>query len=137
MHIVSVKYKDFNGNEKTKECYFNFSESELIEMELSINGGISEMIRRASQAEDGATIMATFKEMILKSYGIKSIDGDRFEKSEKIRNDFYQSNAYNSLFIDLVTDADKAANFINALVPPDFIKNIEEKLAAAKAKKQM
>ena len=135
MHIVTVNYEDFNGNKRTKECYFNFSEAEVIEMETSINGGISEMISRAAKAEDGATIMKTFKDFILKSYGVKSLDGERFEKSDAIRDSFYQSNAYNVLFTDLVTDATKASNFINALVPPELLKNVQDKIEAAKAHK--
>ena len=135
MHIVTVKYKDFNGNEKSKECYFNLSESELVEMEMSVAGGIYEMIDRAAKADDGATIMKSFKDIILRSYGVKSPDGDRFMKNDEIRDSFYQSNAYNALFMDLVTDANKASAFINALIPPDFIKNIEAKLEAAKAAK--
>lgn len=132
MHIVTVNYEDFNGNKKSKELYFNLSESELIEMEMSTAGGIYEMINRASKAEDGATIMKSFKDIILRSYGVKSLDGDRFVKSDEIRDSFCQSNAYNTLFMDLVTDANKASAFINSLIPPEFLKKLEAKLEAAK-----
>lgn len=119
MHKETITYTDFNGVEKTKDYYFHLSKSELTEMEASIAGGMSTMLTNIVNAVDGPSIMANFKKLILKSYGIKHADGDRFEKSEAISEAFSQSPAYDILFEKIVTNAEFAANFTNALLPVD------------------
>ena len=117
MLTKSITYTDFNGNERTDECLFHFSESELMEMEMSTSGGLANMLTRIIQAQDAPAIMENFKKIILKSYGKKSPDGQRFEKSEAISTAFSQTGAYDKLFMELVTDSKKATEFINAVIP--------------------
>lgn len=61
--------------------------------------------------------MEIFESLIKMSYGRKSLDGRKFEKTEEIWNDFYQTEAYSILFTELVTDARKAAEFVNKIIP--------------------
>lgn len=113
----TITYTDYNGNERTEDHYFNLTKAEVVEMEMGINGGYTEMINRIISAQDAPTIMKTFKEFISKSYGIKSLDGIRFEKSEEISNAFMQTEAYSVLFMELCTNAGAAAEFVNAIIP--------------------
>ena len=111
-----IGYIDFNGNERKEEFYFHLSEAEAAEMELSVNGGLTAMIQRIVSAQDNSTIIKIFKELILKSYGVKSLDGRTFEKSEKISKEFEQTPAYNELFLELSRDSKKAADFFNGVI---------------------
>ena len=104
--------------------YFNLSKAEIMEMELSTAGGLSGMIQNIVKTQDGPAIMKIFKDIILKSYGKKSPDGKRFEKSEEISKAFEQTEAYSVLFMELVTDADAAAAFVNGIIPSDVAKEI-------------
>lgn len=113
----TITYTDFNGTERTEDFYFNLTKAEVVEMEMGVNGGYSEMIQRIVAAQDAPTIMKTFKEFIRKSYGVKSLDGVRFQKSEEISDAFMQSEAYSVLFMELCTDADAASRFIQAILP--------------------
>lgn len=113
----TITFKDFNGNERTEDFYFNLTEAEVTEMELSVEGGLVEMINRIVAAQDGKQIIATLKDFILRSYGEKSPDGRRFVKSQEIRDKFEQTNAYSKLFMELATDANAASAFVNAVVP--------------------
>ena len=113
----TITYRDFEGVERKEDHYFHFSDSEIMEMENSVAGGLANKLTRIIEAQDGPEIMKNFKEIILKAYGIKSADGRRFEKSEEISTAFSQTGAYDKLFIELVTDAKAAADFINAIVP--------------------
>ena len=61
-----------------------------------------------------------FKGLILDSYGEKSADGIQFEKSDSIRKRFEQSEAYSELFMELATNSESAANFINGIIPKDL-----------------
>lgn len=115
----TITYTDYNGLERTEDFYFNLSQAELMEMELGTNGGMAEMIKRIVSAQDAPSIIKIFKEIILKAYGVKSPDGKRFEKSKEITSAFEQTEAYSQLFVELATDAEKASEFINGVVPND------------------
>lgn len=110
-------YTDFNGVERTEDHYFNLSKAELMEMELSTTGGLAEMINKIVAAQDAPAIVKIFKELVLKAYGQKSADGRRFIKSKELSDEFSQTEAYSQLFMELATDADAAAAFVNGIVP--------------------
>ena len=111
----TMTYTDYNGEEITEDFYFNLNKAELIELELSATGGLEATIKRLMQEKNGKEIIAIFKELILKSYGIKTIDG-KFKKSPEISKDFSETAAYPELFMELASDADAAAAFVNGLV---------------------
>lgn len=111
-------YTDYNGVERTEDHYFNLSKAELMEMELSTTGGLAEMINKIVAAQDAPAIVKVFKELVLKAYGQKSADGRRFIKSKELSDEFAQTEAYSQLFMELATDADAAAKFVNGIVPP-------------------
>lgn len=110
-------YTDYNGVERTEDHYFNLSKAELMEMELSTTGGLAEMINNIVAAQDAPAIVKIFKELVLKAYGKKSPDGRRFIKSQELADEFSQTEAYSQLFMELATDADAAAKFVNGIVP--------------------
>lgn len=112
-----IKYEDYAGNVRKEDFYFNLTQAEITEMELSMAGGLVQHINKITTAQDGAEIMKIFKDIILKAYGEKSADGKRFIKSEELATAFSQTEAYSQLFMTLVTDADAAAAFINGIVP--------------------
>lgn len=112
-----ITYVDFNGETRTEVFYFNLMKSEIAEMELSTEGGLSEKIKKVVDAKDATAILAIFKELIMKAYGKKSEDGKRFIKNEEIKNEFVQSEAYSVLFMELATNSDAASAFINGVVP--------------------
>lgn len=110
-------YNDFNDLSRTEDFYFNLTQAEVTEMELSVDGGLVEMINRIVAAKDGKQIIALFKDIVLRAYGEKSPDGKRFIKTPEIRDAFAQTQAYSDLFMELATDAQKAAEFVNGIVP--------------------
>lgn len=113
----TISYEDFNGLKRKEDFYFNLTEAELTEMELSTEGGLKEQTKRMLASKDGAAIIKFFKDIVLNSYGQKSLDGRNFIKNDKIREDFASTNAYSILFMELATDADKAAEFVNGIIP--------------------
>lgn len=113
----TIKYLDYNENERTEDFYFNLSQAEVSEMELSIEGGLVNKIERIVAAQDGGAILRLFKEIILKAYGEKSPDGKRFIKSEELSTAFSQTEAFSQLFMSLATNPEQAAEFVNGVVP--------------------
>lgn len=112
-----IKYEDYNGVEREEPFYFNLSKAEMLEMQMSINGGFEEMINQIIAEQDSAKIMEIFKQIILKAYGKKDLDGRRFIKSEELSKEFTETEAYSELIMELATDADKAADFIKGIMP--------------------
>lgn len=115
----TITYVDYNDVERTEDFYFNLSKAELMEIEMSTSGGLVEMINRIVSAQDAPAIIKVFKDLILKAYGVKSLDGKRFEKSDKLRTEFEQTEAYSQLFMELSTDADAASKFVNGIMPSE------------------
>lgn len=120
MLIKKIKYTDFNGDEREEEFYFNLSKAELMEMELSTSGGLEATIRQIINQRDNKKIVGLFKDLILNSYGVKSPDGKKFVKSQELRDEFMQTNAYSELFMELATDEKKASAFVNGIIDPSL-----------------
>ena len=118
----TITYHDYNGVEYTQDFYFNLSKAEIMEMELGTTGGLAEMIQKIVAAQDAPSIIKVFKDLILKSYGEKSADGKRFIKSDEISTAFSQTEAYSELFMELATNAEAAAAFVNGIVPAEMAK---------------
>ena len=116
----TITYRDYNDNERTEDFYFNLTKAELTEMELSTTGGLAEMIQNIINTQDTPKIFKVFKDLVLAAYGEKSADGKRFVKTEELRESFAQTEAYSELFMELATDAEAAAAFVNGIVPKDL-----------------
>lgn len=116
----TITYTDYNGETRKEDFYFNMTRAEVTEMELSIDGGLSDMIKRVTEAKDVPTIIKIFKDLVLKAYGVKSPDGKRFIKSKELSEEFSQTEAYSDLFMELATDSASAAAFVNGIMPQDI-----------------
>lgn len=127
MYTIPITYEDYNGNQRTENFMFNLTKAEIVEMELSTEGGFGERIQHIVDARDTPTLIKIFKELILKSYGVKSADGRRFEKSEQLSTEFSQTEAFSQLYVKLATDADAATSFINNIVPRDVAEQVKAK----------
>lgn len=113
----TIKYKDFDDNEREDTFYFNLTKAECMEMELSTSGGLEKTVQRIMESKDTKMIMEIFKDLILKAYGEKSPDGKYFYKSPEISAKFASTEAYSELFMELSSDADAASKFFNGIVP--------------------
>ena len=122
----TIKYVDYNGVEREEDFYFDLSKAEITEMELSQDGGMSNLIQKIVNTTDRPSLIKIFKQLILKSYGEKSADGRRFIKSEQLSTEFTQTPAYSELFMELATDEKAAANFINSIVPQEISEKSKE-----------
>lgn len=137
----TIKYKDFNEVEHTEDFYFNLSKAELLEMEMTAPGeSMADHLKGIVDSGNKQLIMDTFKSIIFRAYGEKTEDGKRFDKSDEKAMNFANSAAYHELFVELVTDARAAADFINGVVPPEVAQSAastaEDKRIAALANMQ-
>lgn len=111
-----IAYVDYDGNPREEEFYFNLSEAEILEMELTTTGGLEQMIRNIIAAQDTPRLVTIFKDLVLRAYGVKSPDGRRFIKTEELKKEFEQTEAYSKLFVELATNDKAAADFVNGVI---------------------
>ncbi len=127
MLIRKIKYTDFLDNEREEEFYFNLSKSEIIKW-LTTEGGytIDAVLQKMIETENVKDLVGTFESLIMMSYGERSLDGKSFIKSEEVKEKFRYSAAYDALFMELVGDAKKAAEFFNGICPPDLAQEVDK-----------
>lgn len=122
----TIKYTDYNGVERNEDFWFNLTNAELMELELSTSGGLTETIKKIVSTQDTPAIMKLFKDLILRSYGEKSADGKHFIKidddGKMLNNKFSQTEAYSILFTELAQDDKAASEFVNGIVPAETAK---------------
>jgi hypothetical protein len=121
----TITYEDFNGETTSEELFFHLSKAELVELEMSHEGGLSASLQKIVDSQDGKAIIAEFKSIILNSYGKRSEDGRRFIKNQTMRDEFESSEAYSTLFMELVTNTDAAIEFINGVIPKGMAEEAE------------
>ena len=119
----TIIYTDYNGNERTENFYFNLSKAELMEMELGISGGYTEMLTSIIEVQDVPTLIKIWKDLILNAYGEKTADGKRFVKSKEMAEAFSQTEAYSDLFMELATNTDAAIEFAKGIMPAELVVN--------------
>ncbi len=130
MITKTIKYTDYNGVEREENFLFNLSKAELMEMEMGTTGGLTEMIKKIIETQDQPSIIKIFKELVLKAYGEKSADGKRFVKidseGQPLSKAFSETEAYSILFMELATDSNKAAEFVNGIIPGDLAEKTKD-----------
>lgn len=130
MLTKTYTYIDYNGNERTETNLFNLSKAEMLEMELSTENGLTDMVQEIIKSNDSARIVEVFKDIILKSYGVKSPDGRRFIKTKELRDEFASTEFYSILFTELATNSETAAAFINGIVADNVAKETTNTLVS-------
>lgn len=126
----TIKYTDYNGEERVEDFYFNLTKAELVEMEFSESGGLKNLLMKISAEKDTVRIADFFKQIILKAYGEKSADGKRFMKKDEngkpLSVAFSETEAYSELYMELASDDKAAAAFVTGIIPADVAKEVNK-----------
>lgn len=129
----ALTYENFNGEQVTDTLYFNLTSTELISLESSYEGGLEQAIKQIIENENVREIISQFQKIILMAYGQRTEDGKRFIKSDKIKEEFSQTAAYDALFMELASDPEKATIFINAIIPKKLVEEVAKAGPALKS----
>lgn len=127
MFKKTITYTDYDGNERTEDFRFNLSKAEYVMFENSVIGGMSKEIERAMTMQNGPRILEIFKDLVDRSYGVKTADGRRFMKSPELLQEFRETEAYVNLFMELVTDPEAGKAFLRGVSPSDMIAELDKK----------
>ena len=137
----TVTYTDFDGNERTETHYFNLTQTELIDMAMDLPGDVKETFGDDPSKVDqealgielmnkigGQGIIGFIKDVVQKSYGIKSEDGRRFIKDERITKEFTQTLAYDAIIMEFMSNDVAAAEFINKIIPASVLEKMTKNM---------
>jgi hypothetical protein len=148
----TINYEDFDGNKQVEDAYFNLTKTELIEMAIDLPDDVSNSVGTDPDKVDEeaavAKIMETMgkkgilkfiKDLVLKSYGIKSEDGKRFIKEDEngkpLSREFSQTMAFEAIMEEFLSDDIAAAAFVNGVIPASAADKVPQ-LKATKTKAQ-
>jgi len=123
----TMTYADIDGNPITKDFYFNMTKAELLKLEFSEDAGFSKKIERIQKPNaKGGEILETFDDILRHSFGIRR--GDEFVKPVGAFEEFQTTEAYSDLLFEIATDAVKAANFTNAVMPASLLAEVQDEI---------
>lgn len=117
----TIKYTDYDGIERSEPFYFHLNKVEIMKMDARYPGGLVKTIQALDAEKDPDKVIELFEDLILSSYGVKSSDGNRFmkvdENGNKLSVVFSQTEAFVELYMELISDAKAAAEFMNGILP--------------------
>lgn len=127
MLAKTIKYTDYNGVEREEVFYFHLSKADVIKW-ITTNGNytLDTVLEKMIRTENAKDLVNEFDTLIMMAYGEKSLDGKRFIKSQEVKDAFRESEAYSVLFMELISDAKKAAEFFNKIIPSDLAAEVSK-----------
>lgn len=127
MFAKTVKYTDFDGNEREETYYFHLTKEQLM-FWLSTNSDytLDKLLLDLGKKGDLKGTLTVFKELILDSYGEKTLDGRGFTKTPQMRQDFSCTEAFSKIFCDIIHDEKSAMAFVKGILPRDVREEIEK-----------
>ena len=145
MLVKTITYNDYDNNERTETLYFNMNKMELTEFAADLPDDVFKNVSGVKSIQDVAKvankigsrgIIKFIKELVLRSYGVKSEDGRRFIKSKELSEEFSQTIAYDMFMSELMSDDNAASNFVNGLIPASMAGELDEVKAQLESSNQ-
>lgn len=134
----NVTYEDYNGKQRTEECWFNLNKTELLKMAMDLPEGtlpentdnVDNNLLAAQLFEKlgNKGILEFMETLVLKAYGVKSEDGRRFIKKQELTEEFSQTPAFDAIMMEFMTDQDAAAKFVNGVIPANVVDQMADSI---------
>ena len=132
----TITFTNFEGEETTKDFYFNLSKMEFRVLDRKIPGGLENMINEIRTEKDSDRLVDLLDLLILESYGEKGEDG-RFVKEDsrgrRLSSYFKVSEAWDVLFMNLIHNENELNEFLTGIVPKDVGAKAQEYIEKEKA----
>lgn len=136
MYKCVIKYYDFDEPPKLQEmtAFFALNEAKFLELQAELGGHVEERIRIIREHKDEAALIALIKKLMRASYGERSADKQRLDRSEDAWNRFYDSNAYSACLMKILQSDSENAAFLRGILPAEIAKESADKLEELLAK---
>lgn len=122
----TVKYKDFNGNEREEIVRFDLSEDELMDLVRIDPDFNADRLSYIMETQDALAMYNVVRKLIVVAYGEISEDGKHFRKNDDITRDFTQSAVYRQFRDKLLesSDENEIKNFLFGVLPSKVAEQI-------------
>lgn len=130
----TITYDDYDGVERTEECWFNLNEVEIVELAMDLPDDFTERVSNSKNETEIAEkmiedfgrkgIMEFIKTLVLKSYGVRN--GKAFIKNDKVREEFEYSALFPAIVMELMRNDENASTFVNKLIPAKLAAKLTE-----------
>lgn len=127
----TIKYHDYEGNQREDDFYFNLTQVELnkINSDPSLPGGIEESVNRAAKNEDAGEMLRIIDLLISRSYGVKLPDGSFVKRNSTglpLYEAFVNTEAYDNLLTELISSGENAVgDFLLGCLPTEARRKVE------------
>lgn len=114
----SVTFEDFNDEQQTEVLYFNLTRTEMMKM-LDLEPRLEKWrnLKRDMTQDETLEFFEIIKDLVKASYGERSADGKRFNKSPKIFEDFESSAMYDAFLFGFIEHPESAIEFMIGILP--------------------
>lgn len=136
----TVKFVNFNDETDEETLYFNIMRSELADIGPSLLPELEkfrvmtmdEDTERELKPEEVKQMLDVIKLLMRYSYGLRSADGKRFDKSPGVYEAFQQTAAYDEFLMSLFENAGAGAfEFIMGILPKELVAGTDFATATA------
>lgn len=120
----TIKYTNFNDEEKVQEVYFHLGKADITR--IAADASVLQEMNEAAAQQDKKKMLATIERLVRMAYGVRSEDGERFVKTPEIQDAFIHSAAYEEFLMDVLTTENGFTNFIEGVFPPKVMKELRQ-----------
>lgn len=127
----------FNDEVTTQTLYFNMSRREMMEFIKKYDGinSFREYLNTAKTAEDVYSIVEFIDDVLGSAYGERQ--GERFIKSEVIRDNFLNGPLYEALFEKMLNDGNFAVDLLTGIFPEKIMEQVKKDEEFQKAQQKL
>lgn len=127
----------FNDEIITQTLYFNMSRREMMDFVKKYDGinSFREYLNSAKTAEDVYAIVEFIDDVLGSAYGERQ--GERFVKSEVIRDNFLNGPLYEALFEKMLNDGNFAVDLLTGIFPEKIMEQVKKDEEFQKAQQKL
>ena len=127
----------FNDEITTQTLYFNMSRREMMDFVKKYDGinSFREYLNSAKDAEDVYSIVEFIDDVLGSAYGERQ--GERFVKSEVIRDNFLNGPLYEALFEKMLNDGNFAVDLLTGIFPEKIMEQVKKDEEFQKAQQKL
>lgn len=112
----TITYTDMDGVELVEDFYFHLFSPEVFKLEAEYGMDLERYVKAMANSGDISRMIAFLENIILSSYGVRTNNGKSFDKSDELRKNFQNSQAYAELFEEILTNPSAAQSFASGLI---------------------
>ena len=130
----TIKYHDYEGNEREDDFYFHLTQIEMnkINADPSLPGGIEATIQRCLKNNDAGEMLRVIDMLISRSYGVKLPEGGFVKRNASglpLYEMFVNTEAYDNLLSELISNEKSITNFLMGCLTEEARKQVQAQMA--------